>query len=88
MKVLLLTQVLPYPPDSGLKIKAWNVLKYLAQHHEVTLISFGRGGVAGSAPFYGRYQRFPYPKWAAKFYGNAFLTFQGIESVGCLTYIG
>jgi glycosyltransferase involved in cell wall biosynthesis len=43
MKVLLLTQVLPYPPDSGPKVKTWNVLKYLAQHHEVTLISFVRG---------------------------------------------
>jgi glycosyltransferase involved in cell wall biosynthesis len=43
VKVLLLTQVLPYPPDSGPKIKTWNVLKYLAQHHEVTLVSFVRG---------------------------------------------
>src|SRR3972149_1859812 len=43
MEVLLLTQVLPYPPDSGPKIKTWNVLKYLAQHHSVTLVSFVRG---------------------------------------------
>jgi len=43
MKVLLLTQVLPYPPDSGPKVKAWNVLKYLAHQHEVTLVSFVRG---------------------------------------------
>ena len=43
MKVLLLTQVLPYPPDSGPKIKTWNVIKYLAQQHEVTLVSFVRG---------------------------------------------
>jgi len=43
MKILLLTQVLPYPPDSGPKVKTWNVLKYLAQHHEVTLVSFVRG---------------------------------------------
>lgn len=43
MKVLLLTQVLPYPPDSGPKVKTYNVLKYLAQHHEVTLASFVRG---------------------------------------------
>ncbi|MBI4769044.1 MAG: glycosyltransferase [Chloroflexi bacterium] len=40
--VLLLTQVLPYPPDSGPKIKTWNVLKYLAARHEVTLVSFVR----------------------------------------------
>lgn len=43
MKILLLTQVLPYPPDSGPKVKTWNVLKYLAQYHEVTLVSFVRG---------------------------------------------
>lgn len=43
MKVLLLTQVLPYPPDSGPKVKTWNVLKFLAQHHQVTLVSFVRG---------------------------------------------
>lgn len=43
MNVLLLTQVLPYPPDSGPKVKTWNVIKYLAQHHRVTLVSFVRG---------------------------------------------
>jgi glycosyltransferase involved in cell wall biosynthesis len=43
MKILLLTQVLPYPPDSGPKVKTWNVVKYLAQHHDVTLASFVRG---------------------------------------------
>lgn len=43
MQVLLLTQVLPYPPDSGPKVKTWNVLKYLAREHTVTLVSFVRG---------------------------------------------
>jgi glycosyltransferase involved in cell wall biosynthesis len=43
VNVLLLTQVLPYPPDSGPKVKTYNVLKYLAQHHDVTLVSFVRG---------------------------------------------
>ncbi|OGO06376.1 MAG: glycosyl transferase family 1 [Chloroflexi bacterium RBG_13_56_8] len=43
MKVALLTQVLPYPPDSGPKVKTWNVLKYLAGRHQVTLFSFVRG---------------------------------------------
>lgn len=43
MQVLLLTQVLPFPPDSGPKVKTWNVLKYLAQSHDVTLVSFIRG---------------------------------------------
>ncbi len=43
MNILLLTQVLPYPPDSGPKVKTWNAIKYLAQHHSVTLASFVRG---------------------------------------------
>ncbi len=42
-RILLLTQVLPYPPDSGPKVKTYNVLKYLARQHEVTLVSFARG---------------------------------------------
>jgi polysaccharide biosynthesis protein PslH len=48
MKVLLLTQVLPHPPDSGPKVKTWNVIKYLAKYHEVTLVSFVRGDQSGS----------------------------------------
>jgi glycosyltransferase involved in cell wall biosynthesis len=43
MNVLMLTQVLPYPPDSGPKVKTYNVIKYLAQHHRMTLASFVRG---------------------------------------------
>ena len=49
MNVLLLTQVLPYPPDSGPKVKTYNVLKYLAQHHRVTLVSFTRGDQSDDA---------------------------------------
>jgi glycosyltransferase involved in cell wall biosynthesis len=43
VNVLLLTQVLPYPPDSGPRVKTHNVIKYLAQEHRVTLVSFVRG---------------------------------------------
>lgn len=44
MKILLLTQVLPHPPDSGPKVKTWNLIKWLAaEGHEVTLVSFLRG---------------------------------------------
>jgi polysaccharide biosynthesis protein PslH len=43
LKVLLLTQVLPYPPDSGPKVKTFNVLRYLAAQHDLTLVSFVRG---------------------------------------------
>jgi hypothetical protein len=47
-----------------------------------------RGGIAGSAPFYGRYERFEYPNWAAKFYIDALLTLRAIEQGKCLTYVG
>jgi len=49
MNILMLTQVLPYPTDSGPKVKTLNVIKYLAQHHEVTLISFVRGDQSADA---------------------------------------
>ena len=42
MRILFLTQILPYPLDAGPKIRAYYVLRYLAQHHEVTLVSFVR----------------------------------------------
>lgn len=42
MRILLLTQVLPYPLDAGPKTRAYYVLRYLAERHEVTLASFVR----------------------------------------------
>lgn len=42
MRILLLTQVLPYPPDSGGKIKTFNLLRYLAGRHELVLASLIR----------------------------------------------
>lgn len=42
MNILFLTQVLPYPLDAGPKVRAYYVLRYLAQHHDVTLVSFIR----------------------------------------------
>jgi len=42
MRILMITQVLPYPLDSGPKFKTYHVLKYLAERHEVTLASFVR----------------------------------------------
>jgi glycosyltransferase involved in cell wall biosynthesis len=42
MRIALLTQIVPFPPDSGPKIKTYNVLRYLAQRHEVHLVSFVR----------------------------------------------
>lgn len=42
MRILFLTQVLPYPLDAGPKLRAYYVLRHLAQQHEVTLVSFVR----------------------------------------------
>lgn len=43
MRILFLTQILPYPPDAGPRVKTWNVLRYLVRcGHEVHLASFVR----------------------------------------------
>jgi len=42
MNILFLTQVLPYPLDAGPKVRAYYVLRHLAQKHTVTLVSFVR----------------------------------------------
>ena len=42
MRILLLTQIVPFPPDSGPKVKTLGVLRYLARSHEVHLVSFAR----------------------------------------------
>ena len=42
MNVLFLTQVLPYPLVGGAKIRAYYMLRKLAQSHDVTLLSFVR----------------------------------------------
>lgn len=49
MHILFLTQVLPYPLDAGPKTRAYYVLRYLAQHHTVTLLSFVRPSDAQTA---------------------------------------
>lgn len=43
MHILFLTQILPYPPTSGPKVKTWHVLRYLSQRgHKITLAAFVR----------------------------------------------
>ena len=41
-RALFLTQVLPYPLDSGAKIRQYHMLQHLGQRHDVTLLSFVR----------------------------------------------
>lgn len=49
MRILFLTQVLPYPLDAGPKTRAYFTLRYLAQRHEVTLLSFVRPSDSAAA---------------------------------------
>ena len=42
MKILYLSQLVPYPPDSGAKVRQYYVLRYLAQRHQVNLVAFSR----------------------------------------------
>jgi polysaccharide biosynthesis protein PslH len=61
LKILLLTQVLPYPPDSGPKVKTLNVIKYLSRLHELTLISYVRGDQSAEIEALRQYCREIYP---------------------------
>ena len=42
MRILLLTQLLSYPSDTGAKIKTFNMLQALATHHTIIYCSFIR----------------------------------------------
>lgn len=44
MKILVVTPYLPYPPDSGGRIRKWEVVRYLGQRHNVTLATFAQPG--------------------------------------------
>jgi hypothetical protein len=41
-KILFLSQLLPYPPDAGPKVRSYYVLRHLAMKHRVTLLAFSR----------------------------------------------
>ncbi len=43
MRILFLSQLLPYPLDAGPRLRSYYVLRSLAKQHEVTLVAFGRG---------------------------------------------
>ena len=66
-KLLVVTSRLPYPPREGHQLRSWNLLKALAERHEVTLLSFLRRdddlAVAGPlrSLLQGRLETFPIP---------------------------
>jgi glycosyltransferase involved in cell wall biosynthesis len=49
MRILFLTQIVPYPLDAGPKVRAYHVLQQLAARHQVTLVCFGRQNDSPSA---------------------------------------
>src|SRR5438128_11127373 len=42
MRILMLTQIVVYPPDAGPKVKTLQALKHLAAHNEITYCTFVR----------------------------------------------
>lgn len=40
--LFMLTPYLPYPPVSGGRMRTYNLLKHLAPHYDITLVSYGR----------------------------------------------
>jgi glycosyltransferase involved in cell wall biosynthesis len=43
-RLLFLSRWFPYPPTNGSKLRVYNLLRILAAHHEVTLITFAEPG--------------------------------------------
>ncbi|HEU4452735.1 MAG TPA: glycosyltransferase family 4 protein [Longimicrobium sp.] len=43
-RLLFLCQNLPFPPDGGVQIRSWNVLRLLAREFDVTALCFYRAG--------------------------------------------
>jgi polysaccharide biosynthesis protein PslH len=41
MRLLILTPQFPFPPQQGTTIRNFNIIKQLAQRHDITLVSFG-----------------------------------------------
>lgn len=67
MKILLLTQLAPFPPDSGPKVKTYHLLRHLAAQHEVTLVCFARdaqdaASVASLRPLCAEVHTVPWPR--------------------------
>lgn len=48
-KLLFLAQTLPYPPDGGVQIRTYNVLRLLAREFDVTALCFYRSGLVPTA---------------------------------------
>lgn len=72
-RILFLCQTLPYPPDGGVNIRAFHLLRILASRYEVTALCFYREGtrkspdairegISGLSRFAHRVEAFPIPQ--------------------------
>ncbi|NTV63207.1 MAG: glycosyltransferase [Oscillochloris sp.] len=73
MNILLLTHSVPFPPESGPKVKTYYVLRYLALRHRVTLVSFAHPGdspeqIAALRPLCAAIHTLPLPNTRAQRY--------------------
>ena len=41
LKVLIIDEEVPFPPNAGKRIRTWNLLRRLAQNHDLTLLCYG-----------------------------------------------
>jgi glycosyltransferase involved in cell wall biosynthesis len=46
LRVLVLDEELPYPPNAGKRIRTWNLLQQLARRHSITLLCYGHANEA------------------------------------------
>lgn len=71
-RLLFISQTLPYPPDGGVKIRTFHIMRLLARTFDITALCFYRskggalrtdveGAIAGLAP-YARVEAFPIPQ--------------------------
>ncbi|UCC65204.1 MAG: hypothetical protein JSV36_09285, partial [Anaerolineae bacterium] len=44
MRILFLSSWFPYPPDNGARLRVYNMIRQLAIHHEIVLLSLVREG--------------------------------------------
>ena len=41
LNILVLDEWIPYPPDSGKRVRTWNLLRRLARRHDISLLCYG-----------------------------------------------
>jgi len=67
--------------DSSYMEAAQNALEFVISIQDIKTKDTNRhGGILGSFPVWGKYERFKYPNWAAKFFVDAMLTWHAMQN--------